>query len=290
MSGTYLIYLTTGAQENGTWSADTANPCATGAGEANGSPAGLGYRDLKSSYTYKARLAGQAQDEEGGLWAGYVAESATECDFTGVTGRWTQPKITCPETNEGTEEVDFWVGLDGDSDLKSSNTVEQTGVEAQCVWNTGGGQYAISYRAWYEMYPNDAVYFNGLHPEPGSTVEATVAYNDKDRTDSYDLTLAVTTGGKEQSEETNQPCDAGRICRNITAEWVAEKVPAYDLAAFYHWALDDGYATTSKNPIDQTIASLKPVKSEATPKTGLSAYSCSLNKDGSSFIVQQAPC
>jgi hypothetical protein len=68
-------------------------------------------------------------------WAGYVAESPAGCKsafFLKVTGSWIQPKVTCPSTDQGTKEVDFWVGLDGTGPGRGS--AEQTGIEARCDW------------------------------------------------------------------------------------------------------------------------------------------------------------
>jgi hypothetical protein len=55
--------------------------------------------------------------------------------------------VNCSVTRTGWSS--FWVGLDGDT----SNTVEQTGTEADC----SSGQAV--YSAWYEMYPKFPVNF-----------------------------------------------------------------------------------------------------------------------------------
>ncbi|GAA1992976.1 G1 family glutamic endopeptidase [Kitasatospora viridis] len=70
-------------------------------------------------------------------WAGY---SATGGKYTSVSASWIQPTATCTETNTWSS---FWVGLDGDG----SDSVEQTGTEADC---SGGSPV---YSSWYEMYP-----------------------------------------------------------------------------------------------------------------------------------------
>ena len=53
-------------------------------------------------------------------------------------------------TCSGTAYSSFWVGLDGDT----SNTVEQTGTDADCSGTTP------QYYAWYEMYPKFPVNFS----------------------------------------------------------------------------------------------------------------------------------
>lgn len=70
-------------------------------------------------------------------WAGYAATGRT---FTSVSASWVQPSVSC---GSQTTYSSFWVGIDGDG----SNSVEQTGTEADC---SGGRAY---YSSWYEMYP-----------------------------------------------------------------------------------------------------------------------------------------
>ena len=57
----------------------------------------------------------------------------------------------------------FWVGLDGDG----TNTVEQTGTEADC----DGG--AATYQGWFEMFPAAPVFYDNL-VEPGDAMSASV--------------------------------------------------------------------------------------------------------------------
>src|SRR5262245_29641818 len=71
-------------------------------------------------------------------WSGYAVTGGT---YTTVSASWTQPAVNCSVTPTGWSS--FWVGLDGNT----SNTVEQTGSEADC--SSGRAVYS----AWYEMYP-----------------------------------------------------------------------------------------------------------------------------------------
>src|SRR5437764_1332426 len=71
-------------------------------------------------------------------WAGY---DVTGGRYTSVSASWTQPAVNCAVTPSGWSS--FWVGLDGDT----SNTVEQTGTEADC--SNGSPVYS----GWFEMYP-----------------------------------------------------------------------------------------------------------------------------------------
>jgi hypothetical protein len=208
-----------------------------------------------------------------GNWGGYDAESSTACTFTSVTGQWVQPALACPTHDEGTLTAEFWVGLDG----AGSATVEQTGIEAQCVWGPSG--YHTEYQAWYQMYPDPAVDFTNPDLQAGSLVKATVKYLENGE---YSLNLAVTTKGRTLPPlSTEQPC--ANVCENMSAEWVVEKVQADGLADFRIWHLTDGEATTAANPGEQTVASFKPVRDIINQDPDLSAGPAGLH--GSSFFV-----
>jgi hypothetical protein len=72
------------------------------------------------------------------IWAGYAV---TGSDFTQVQGSWIVSAVDCTKTpNTDSSE---WVGIDG----WSSNTVEQTGTDADCIGKTP------YYYVWYEFYP-----------------------------------------------------------------------------------------------------------------------------------------
>ena len=107
-------------------------------------------------------------------WSGYAV---TGSRFTQVSATWKQPQATC----SGTAYSSFWVGLDGDT----SNTVEQTGTDADCSGSTP------QYYAWYEMYPKFPVNF-GDTVAPGDTMNASVT---TDGRGSFTLTISDTTLG-----------------------------------------------------------------------------------------------
>ncbi|MFJ9841319.1 G1 family glutamic endopeptidase [Kitasatospora sp. NPDC101155] len=110
-----------------------------------------------------------------GNWAGYAA---TGSRFTSVSASWVQPTVTCSGGNTWSS---FWVGLDGDG----SNTVEQTGTEADC--SNGSPVYS----SWYEMYPAYPVNFSNT-VRPGDHFTASVTTNGSG---SFTLTLSDTTAG-----------------------------------------------------------------------------------------------
>jgi peptidase A4-like protein len=107
-------------------------------------------------------------------WSGYAV---TGSRFTSVSASWTEPTAKC----SGTAYSSFWVGLDGDT----SNTVEQTGTDADCSGSTP------QYYAWYEMYPKFPVNLRGT-VRPGDKLNASVTTNGSG---SFTLTITDTTQG-----------------------------------------------------------------------------------------------
>ncbi len=108
-------------------------------------------------------------------WSGYAATGGT---YTSVSASWVEPAGIC---TSATRYSSFWVGLDG----YSSNSVEQTGTDTDCV----GGK--PQYYGWYEMYPNPSYNF-GSTVKAGDTITASVVY---EGSNSYKLSLADTTQG-----------------------------------------------------------------------------------------------
>ena len=95
-------------------------------------------------------------------WSGYAVSGFGP--YQSVSSSWQQPEVDCSKTP--TAWSAFWVGLDGDT----TNTVEQTGSEADCSKGTA------VYSAWYEMYPKYPV--NYANPvSVGDTLSASVTYS-----------------------------------------------------------------------------------------------------------------
>jgi hypothetical protein len=130
-------------------------------------------------------------------WSGYAA---TGTRFTSASATWKQPTASC---TSATTYSSFWVGLDGDT----SNTVEQTGTDADC---SGGSPV---YYAWYEMYPRFPVNLS-LAIHPGDTMHASVTTNGKG---TFTLTIADTTTGR--SFTTSQKLKRAKLS---SAEVIAE--------------------------------------------------------------------
>jgi hypothetical protein len=93
-------------------------------------------------------------------WSGYALIGGR---YTTASASWTQPAVDCTATPTGYSA--FWVGLDGDT----TNTVEQTGTEADC--SSGKAVYY----AWYEMYPKYPVNYSN-RVLPGDLLSASVTY------------------------------------------------------------------------------------------------------------------
>jgi hypothetical protein len=110
-------------------------------------------------------------------WSGYAVSGHGR--YTTVSSKWTQPAVDCLQTPTGYSS--FWVGLDGDT----TNTVEQTGTEADC--SSG----SPSYYGWYEMYPKFPVNYSDP-VAPGDSMRASVTTDGAGR---FQLTLADTTKG-----------------------------------------------------------------------------------------------
>lgn len=133
-------------------------------------------------------------------WSGYAATGGR---YTSVSSSWTQPAASC----SGTAYSSFWVGLDGDT----SNTVEQTGTDADCSGSTP------QYYAWYEMYPKYPVnYSNPVRP--GDHMSASVTTNGSG---SFTLTISDSTQG--WSRTTTARLKSAKLA---SAEVIAEAPPS----------------------------------------------------------------
>jgi Peptidase A4 family len=116
-------------------------------------------------------------------WSGYAVTGAGP--YTSVSANWIQPGVNCAETP--TAYSAFWVGLDGDT----TNTVEQTGTEADC--SSGSPVYY----AWYEMYPKYPVNYSN-RVVPGDSMSASVT---EAGSGTFRLTLTDATEGWTQTTQ-----------------------------------------------------------------------------------------
>jgi hypothetical protein len=130
-------------------------------------------------------------------WSGYAATGST---YTSVATTFTQPAVTC---KSGDQYSSFWVGLDG----YSSESVEQTGTEADCVGKTA------EYSAWYELYPAYPVTYSNT-VRPGDVITETVTFSGSD---TYAMTIKDSTEGWTKTTTKNSSGDA-----RSSAEVIAE--------------------------------------------------------------------
>lgn len=151
--------------------------------------------------------------------AGYAVTALTP--FTDVRGSWVQPAANCSSTTGSPAQgppgngqagvasgksqdsyASFWVGLDG----YSSDTVEQTGTDADCSGTTP------VYYGWYEFYP--ASPHNLSNPvAPGDSMSAEVF----DLNGTITATLTDDTQGWTSTATKSDKGDA-----LSSAEWIVE--------------------------------------------------------------------
>jgi len=169
-----------------------------------------------------------------GNWSGYADVACATCAIRYVATSFTVPSVNCAKSPDGSF-AGIFAGLDG----ITSQTVEQIGVEAACSGGTA------SYDAFYEMFPNAPVAFSGI--SPGDAISMNVFFNAA--TNHWQLSLTdLTTGG---NIATAQTCPSGSVCRNSSAEVIAEApssstgaiLPLVDFGQVNHEAI----AVTSRN-------------------------------------------
>jgi hypothetical protein len=138
-------------------------------------------------------------------WSGYAAFNAT---FSHVNGSWQQPPADCASVPKNAVALSaFWVGLDG----YRSNTVEQTGTEADCVGTSP------RYYAWYEFYPHRLfVLSQTRYPvSPGDKLSATVSQANGS------VTVTLNDHNQAQGWPFTTTVPAKHLAFS-SAEWIAE--------------------------------------------------------------------
>jgi hypothetical protein len=160
-------------------------------------------------------------------WSGYAAYGAT---FSDVSGGWQQPRADCTSVAKNTVALSaFWVGLDG----YFSNTVEQTGTEADCVGTSP------QYYAWYEFYPHRLFVLNQTrYPvSPTDKLSATVSQANG----SVTVTLEDHNPAHGWSFTTAAPA---KHLAFSSAEWIAEG-PSHQLTNFSSVDFSEASASTA---------------------------------------------
>ena len=136
-------------------------------------------------------------------WAGYATTRGGK-SFSSIAATFFVPYLNCvvsPDTASA-----HWVGLDG----FSSKTVEQDGVEADCLGSTP------RYRAWYEMFPVPETVVS-LRVTAGDSITASVSYSAATRR--FRLTLTNNTSGRRFT--ITKACAAAK-CPRTSTEAISE--------------------------------------------------------------------
>jgi hypothetical protein len=214
------------------------------------------------------------------IWAGYAV---TGTGFTQVQGSWTVTAVDCTKTpNTDSSE---WVGIDG----WSSNTVEQTGTDADCNGKTP------FYYVWYEFYPLNTVVINDVSIAPGDKFSASVVY---DGDNEYTVSITNVTTGQSFSKEVEfKGADGSGVPPRNSAEWI-EEMDGNELSDFGVDPFGEFYTGVSggtDSAIDSTISGPisdfgSAVQRSISTKNGTSgsqdtAVPSALASDGASFKV-----
>jgi hypothetical protein len=188
-------------------------------------------------------------------WSGYAVTGSGH--YTTVSSNWTQPSVNCLQTPTGWSS--FWVGLDGDT----TNSVEQTGTEADC---SGG---SARYSGWYEMYPKYPVnYSNAV--APGDAMSASVVSGGSGR---FQLTLTDHTQGWSRTV-TPRLKSAKLGSAEVIAEAPSSNSGVLPLADFQHVGFSA--ATVNGSLLTASTPGLDPitmVTTSGTPKAKPGAMS-----------------
>ncbi len=185
-------------------------------------------------------------------WAGYDDIGGS---YTSVSANWVQPAVTC--SSRKSSYSSFWVGLDGDG----SNSVEQTGTEADCSHGRA------SYSSWYEFYPAFPVNYSDT-VAPGDSFSASVTYTGGT---GYRLVLTNNTRGWSHTTNGTAP---GAL--NASAEVIAEAPSSgsvLPLADFGSMTFTGATVNGSALGSVPTTQPLTMVTSSGTVKCSVSALS-----------------
>jgi hypothetical protein len=150
-----------------------------------------GGRLIRPGGVAQPNARGRQFQEQSTNWSGYAVTGSNGA-FSSVSSSWTEPTATCSSSGRRSSDqyAAFWVGLDG----FSSDSVEQTGTDSDCVGRTP------DYYGWYEMYPADPVYFSNAMA-PGDHISASVTFSG---TETYKLVLTDSTQGWTQTITKNE--------------------------------------------------------------------------------------
>lgn len=215
-------------------------------------------------------------------WSGYAVTGA-DGSVSDVKGSWIVPNVSCAP-NASDSYSSFWVGIDG----FNSNTVEQIGIDADCI----SGRAA--YSAWFEFYPHWPSTINTVVVSPGDTIYAEVSYTAKGQ---FTLTL---TNVSQDPQRQHPFSISGKMpqAKLSSAEWIVEApsssgvLPLANFVTAYfgqqYTPLQLGTGTATVNGIPGLIGSFNPNEVQIdmiTSSGSKKALTSGLSGDGSSFTV-----
>jgi hypothetical protein len=214
------------------------------------------------------------------IWTGYAV---TGSEFTYVQGSWIVHSVDCTKTpNTDSSE---WVGIDG----WSSNTVEQTGTDADCNGTTP------FYYVWYEFYPLNTVVIRDVSIAAGDKFSAWVSYDSDEK---YTVSITNETTNQTFSKEVkfNGADGSGAPPRN-SAEWIEEmdgnELSDFDVDPFGErfTAISDGANSATDSSTTGVIADFgDAVQESISTRNGErggkeTSIPSALASDGASFKV-----
>ena len=209
-------------------------------------------------------------------WSGYAVTGA-DGSVTDVKGSWIVPTVIC-HAGAPDSYSSLWVGIDG----FTSSTVEQIGIDADCVSGTA------EYFAWFEFYPHWPYTINTVEVQPGDTISAEVSYGAKGQ-----FTVTLTNVYRNQSFSISTKMQQAKLS---SAEWIVEApwssgvlpLANFGIAEFgqrYTRQTGTCYATVSGKT--GAIGSFNPasvIQIDMVTSSGATKANTSLlSKDGSSF-------
>jgi len=202
---------------------------------------------------------GRVKNSTSSNWAGYAATGAR---FTSVSASWVQPSVSCSSTAYSS----FWIGIDGDG----SNSVEQTGSEADCSGSTA------RYYSWYEMYPAYPVNYSDA-VSAGDHFTSTVSTNGSG---TFTLVLSDTTKGWTHTT-TKTSTTATLASAEVIAEAPSSSTGVLPLAHFstaaFSSATANGQAIGTYGPDQINMASGSTTKATTSALSGSNAFTVTWN-------------
>lgn len=151
----------------------------------------------------------QTEHETSYNWAGAVLAGS---DFQTVTGTFVAPEVVLPAGADMDEvyAASIWVGLDGSGKTGCTGVVMQTGLAMRVRDDT------LTYKAWYQWYPNKNVAFLDMDITPGDSVTLTVsASSDSGGIAIIENNTQETSVNHTFVDQTPHLCQTG-------AEWIVE--------------------------------------------------------------------